>query len=59
MDNKMKQYTCIEVKHHKDIGKIIEEHQKTGWQLHTYQTAGMGAAPMAYNVNHYLLFEKE
>jgi hypothetical protein len=28
------------------------------WSLNTYQTAGMGAGPMAYNVKHYLLFEK-
>ncbi len=55
----MKQYICIEVKHHKDIGRIIEEYQSKVWQLHTYETAGMGAGPMAYNVNHYLLFEKD
>ena len=54
----MKEWACVEVKHHKDIGKTIEEWQKNGWRLHTYQTAGMGAGPMAYNVNHYLLFER-
>ena len=55
----MKEYTCVEVKHHKAIGSIIEGYQNKGWQLHTYQTAGMGAGPMAFNVNHYLLFEKD
>ena len=55
----MKQYECVEVKHHKDIGKTIEKHQRNGWRLCTYQTAGMGAGPVAYNVNHYLLFERD
>jgi len=54
----MKEYECVEVVHHKDVGKTIEEYQSRGWSLHTYQTAGMGAGPMAYKVNHYLLFER-
>jgi hypothetical protein len=54
----LKEWKCVEIKHHKDIGKTIEEYQSKGWHLHTYQTAGMGAGPMAYSVNHYLLFEK-
>jgi len=58
-DSKLKKYECVEVKHHKDIGKTIEKYQRNGWRLYTYQTAGMGAGPMAYNVNHYLLFEME
>jgi len=55
----LKEYECVEVKHHKDVGKTTEEWQKNGWHLHAYQTAGMGAGPMSYNVNHYLLFERE
>jgi hypothetical protein len=55
----MKEYECVQVKSHKDVGKTIKEWQKSGWSLHTYQTAGMGAGPMAYNVNHYSLFERE
>jgi len=55
---KLKEYECVEVKHHKDVGRTIKEWQKNGWRLHTYQTAGMGAGPMSYVVNHYLLFEK-
>jgi len=56
---KLKEWKCVEVNHHKDVGKTIEEWQRNGWHLHTYQTAGMGAGPMAYNVKHYLLFEKD
>jgi len=55
----LKNYECVEVKHHKDVGKKIEEYERNGWHLHTYQTAGMGAGPMSYIVNHYLLFEKD
>jgi nitrogen fixation protein len=55
---KLKEYECVEVKHHKDVGRTIKEWQKNGWRLHTYQTAGIGARPMSYIVNHYLLFEK-
>ena len=58
-DGKLKNYECVEVKHHKDVGKKIEEYERNGWRLHTYQTAGMGAGPMSYIVNHYLLFEKD
>jgi len=54
----LKEYECVEVNHHKDVGKIIEAWQKNGWHLHTYQTAGMGAGPMAYQVNHDMLFER-
>ena len=55
----MQKYECIEVKHHKDVGNTIEEYQQNGWNLHSYQTAGMGAGPWAYNVNHYLLFVRD
>ena len=54
----MKEYECVQVKSHKEVGNTIEKWQKNGWRLHTYQTAGMGAGPMSYTVNHYLLFEK-
>ena len=55
----MKEWECVEVKHHRDIGKTIEEHEGNGWRLHTYQAAGMGSGPMSFNVHHYLLFEKD
>ena len=54
----MKDWICVEVKHHKDVGETIEEYIRNGWRLHSYQAAGMGVGPMACNVNHYLLFEK-
>ena len=54
----MKEWDCVEVKHHRDIGKTIVEYQGKGWRLHTYQTAGMSAKPMSYTVSHYLLFER-
>jgi hypothetical protein len=54
----MKEYECVEIEHHEDVSKTIGEYQSRGWHLHTYQTAGMGAGPMAYKVNHYLLFER-
>lgn len=58
-DGKLKHYECIEVKHHKDVAKTIEEYERNGWHLHTYQTAGMGRGPTWYAVNHYLLFERD
>jgi len=57
-DGKLKEYECVEVEHHKDVGKTIEEYESNGWHLHTYQTAGMGQGPMWYRVSHYLLFER-
>ncbi len=53
----MKEYECMEVKHHKDVGNTIKEWQKNGWRLHTYQAVGNVAMATAF-VNHYLLFEK-
>jgi len=50
---KLKEYECVQVGHHKDVGKTIDEWQKKGWRLHTYQ-----ATQYRMDVNHYLLFEK-
>jgi hypothetical protein len=58
-DSKLKKYECVEVKHHRDVAKTIEEWERNGWRLHSYQTAGMGAGPTWYAVNHYLLFERD
>ena len=49
----MKQYTCVQVGDHKDIGDAVDEWQN-GWRLTTYACAGAGM-PV---VHHYLLFEK-
>ena len=54
-DVELKEYECVQVGHHKDVGKTIEEWQKNGWHLHTYACAGVR---LAGDVNHYLLFEK-
>jgi len=49
----MKEYECVQVSHHADVGRIISEWQGKGWRLHTYQAAGQPTW-----VVHYLLFEK-
>jgi hypothetical protein len=49
----MKEYECVQVNHHKNVGKTVQEWQEKGWCLHSYAIAGSPAA-----VNHYLLFEK-
>jgi hypothetical protein len=50
----VKEWTCVQVSHHKEVGNTIEEWEKKGWRLHGYQATGAGGA----TVNHYLLFEK-
>ncbi len=50
----MKEYVCVQVDHHRKIGKVIEDHQKEGWALHAYEAVGTPTM-----VNHYLLFERE
>jgi hypothetical protein len=54
----LKEWECVYIDNHKDVGKTIKEWEKNGWRLHTYSTAG-SAGPLAYFVKHYLLFEKE
>ena len=56
---KEKEYECVEVKQHKDIGKTIKEYHKNGWHLYTYQAAGLSGGPITSFVNHYLLFERD
>ena len=51
----MKEWKCISVGHHDNVGKAIEEWEKAGWMLHTYTAAQMRAG---LEINHYLLFEK-
>jgi len=51
----LKEYVCVQVGHHKEIGKAIEEYEREGWSLHTYQATG----PYMGEINHYLLFERE
>jgi hypothetical protein len=46
-------WECVEVNHHKNVGGTIEEWEKNGWSLYSYNTAGYGTA-----INHYLLFSR-
>jgi len=55
---KLKEYICVQLDNHKDVGKTIEEWQKKGWRLHTYQVAGLGLYAFGPQAYHYLLFEK-
>ena len=50
----MKEYECVEVKHHRNVGATIMRWQKNGWKLETYQVTGRDIW-----INHYLLFGKE
>jgi hypothetical protein len=54
---RLKEWECVQVKDHRDVGKTIGEWQRNGWRLHTYETAG-SAGPMSSFAAHYLLFEK-
>ncbi len=55
----MKEYECVEVQHHREVGKTIVVYQEAGWHLHSCSTASIGSGPIGYRVNHYLLFERE
>jgi hypothetical protein len=50
----LKKFLCVEVGHHKRIAETIEEYQRNGWMLRTYQATGQATL-----VSHYLLFERE
>jgi hypothetical protein len=50
----LKEWTCVQVGHHKNVAEVIDEDQREGWRLHTYQ-----ATVQATMVSHYLLFERE
>ncbi|MCW4020281.1 MAG: hypothetical protein NWF14_03515 [Candidatus Bathyarchaeota archaeon] len=52
----MKEWRCVQVNHHRDVGGTIERWQKNGWLLHTYACAQFRPG---LEVNHYLLFERE
>ncbi len=49
----MKEWVCIQVNHHNDVGKAIMDMEVKGWRLNSYQATGQTTA-----VNHYLLFER-
>ena len=37
---KMKEWKCVSVGHHNNVGKVIEDWEKVGWRLHQYSCAG-------------------
>ena len=51
----MKEWECVAVGHHKNVGKVIEDWEKAGWRLHNYTAAQMRPG---IEIIHYLLFEK-
>ena len=53
LGEKMKEYLCVQVSHHKKIAQTIQEYITQGWRLHTYQATGQAAM-----ITHYLLFER-
>ena len=53
----LKQWKCVQVLDHNKIGEVIEENQRDGWRLNTYNTAIR--FPFAFEVRHYLLFERD
>jgi len=52
-DSYLKEWERVQVGHRKNIGKTIEEWQKNGWRVHTYQATGQASL-----VYHYMLFER-
>jgi len=50
---------CVQVNHHNSVGLTIAEYQMDGWELHTYQAAGIEGNILENGVNHYLLFVRE
>ena len=52
-ENELKEWECVEVGHHNDVGRVIEEWHRNGWRLNTYQATGRDIW-----VKHYLLFER-
>jgi hypothetical protein len=50
----LKKWECVQVNHHNNVGKTIEEFESRGWSLHTYSAAQFRGS----EINHYLLFER-
>ena len=55
-DSRVKRrWECVQLGHHKEIGRTIEEWESNGWDLFTYTCAQFQNTA----INHYLLFVKE
>lgn len=50
----VKEWECVQVNHHKNIGRTVEQWQRSGWRLHTYTCAQVRPS----EIYHYLLFER-
>jgi len=50
----LKEWRCIQIDDHRKVAECIEDVQRDGWNLHTYQASGRDIW-----VKHYLLFERE
>jgi hypothetical protein len=50
-----RKWECVQLDHHKDIGRTIEMWESNGWLLFTYACAQLQNTA----INHYLLFMKE
>ena len=50
----LNRWECIQVNHHDNVGKTIEEFENRGWNLHTYSAAQLRGS----EINHYLLFKR-
>ena len=49
----MKEYKVVQVRHHNDVGPMIEKMTGEGWHFMTYQAAGL-----ENGVIHYMLFDR-
>jgi hypothetical protein len=50
----LNRWECIQVNHHDNVGKTIEEFENRGWSLQTYSAAQLRGS----EINHYLLFKR-
>ena len=50
-----RRWECVQVGHHNEIGRKIEEWESNGWVLFTYTCSQF----QNIAINHYLLFVKE
>ncbi len=53
----LKEWECIELGRHEDVGRTIMDWEKNGWKLHTYQAQRI--ITLVNPEYHYLLFERE
>jgi len=51
----IRRWECVQVSHHNEIGRKIEEWESNGWILYSYSAASFQSTA----IKHYLLFMKE